>query len=223
MFFRSERAADVIQVWRLSNLALLKTIPVPAIKKPDEPACVLGVGAMCEPSHYSSEQQPFEIRILGDGSALMNTIACGIYRVPDITDDSPTLEPALNYPDLFGCSIPSVKGDYLFLPVMFSRTILTIDISTPSELREVSRFETPEKFLPHWTAADPLANRIVVTPDADSEFSVAIFNIDPASGKLELDDRFRSGNSSIGVSFGRDDWPHGKTGPADPHAALFNR
>jgi hypothetical protein len=223
MFFRQERVADVIQIWRLSDLKLLKTISVLPIEEPEQPECVLGVGVMCDAQYYSSEQQPFEIRVLGDGSALLNTFTCGIYRVPDITADSPQLEPVLNYPDLLGCSIPSIKGDFLILPVMFSRTILTIDISQPDQPREVSRFDTPERFLPHWTAADPRSNRIVVSPDGPSDPAVAILRIDPETGVLSIDREFGKDESSIGISFARDIWPHGQTGPAIPHASLFGQ
>ena len=158
------------------------------------------------------------------GSALLSTFTCGIYRIPDITADVPTLEPVLNYPDLLGCSVPSLIGDSLLLPVMFSRTILTSDISNPAVPREVSRYDTPDDFLPHWSAADPKANRIVVTPDdSESTFSVAIFHVDPETGSLELDRRFGSEKPPLGLSFELTYWPHGSTGPADPHAALFGQ
>ncbi len=224
MFYSEERAADVIQVWRLSDLKLLKTLSVLPIEEPMAPACVLRPDELCEATHYSSEQEPFEIRTMTDGSALLSTFTCGIYRIPDITSDVPTLEPVLNYPDLLGCSVPSLIGDYLLLPVMFSRTILTLDISDPAVPREVSRYDTPNDFLPHWSAADPKANRIVVTPDGnESTFSVAIFHVDRETGSLELDRRFGGEKPPLGLSFELTHWPHGSTGPADPHAALFGQ
>ena len=39
-----------------------------------------------------------------------------------------------------------------------------------------------------------------------------------------IDDRFRDAGASVaGVSFDRADWPHGATGPAVPHGAVFSR
>jgi hypothetical protein len=37
MFYAQERAADVVQVWRLSDLKLLKTLPVLPIEEPATP------------------------------------------------------------------------------------------------------------------------------------------------------------------------------------------
>jgi hypothetical protein len=61
--------ADVVQVWRLSDLALLHTLPVPPARLAD--------GTPLPAGH----QYPFEPRVMPDGSVLLNAYGCGFYRV----------------------------------------------------------------------------------------------------------------------------------------------
>ena len=75
---------------------------------------------------------------------------------------------------------------------------------------------------PHWIAIDPGAPRIVVT--SEDPAWVLLINVDPATGALTLDDKFRdAGASRPGLSFDRQDWPHGATGKGAPHGAVFAR
>jgi hypothetical protein len=159
---------------------------------------------------------------MGDGSVLMNTLMCGIYRLSEIDSNDPSIELVFNYPDLFGCSVPSVISHFLVLPVMFSETILVLDISDPTEIKEVSRFDTPG-YQPHWAAADPAGSRIVVTSSGTAPtYTVLMFDFDPVNGQLRLDESFGSSEfPKAGFSFYRDYWPHGEAGTAIPHAAVF--
>ena len=53
---------------------------------------------------------------------------------------------------------------------------------------------------------------------------ILIAHIDPNSGALTLDTGFRDkGAATPGVSFDRATWPHGATGKAVPHGAVFSR
>ncbi len=61
-----EETADVVQVWRLSDLKLLKTLAAPAL--PGDSAHV----------------HPFEPRALDDGTVLLNSYYCGFFRVSDL-------------------------------------------------------------------------------------------------------------------------------------------
>jgi hypothetical protein len=223
MFFREERAADVVQIWRLSDLSLLATLPVPRVPPEREPECILGVGDTCPAEHYAAEGQPFEIRALPDGSALLNTFHCGFYRIRDLASDAPVIEPVLSWPDLIGCSIPVLAGRIEVMPVMFANRIVSLDVAQPTSPRVVSTYQGTAGFSPHWVAADPRGGRIVVTTDGPGAApTVAIFGLDAATGELQLDERFGSTDDSIpGFSFDLDAWPHGETGPAMPHAALF--
>lgn len=218
----TEQSADVVQIWQLSDMSLLHTLQVPRVEPTAAPECVFGIGEICAAAHYPAENQPFESRLMSDGSVLMSTLMCGIYRMDGIETDQPKIELAINYPDLYGCSVPTVIDDLLVLPVMFSETILVFDISDPTNIREVSRFDTPG-YQPHWAMADPSGSRIVVTSSGTAPtFTVLMFDMDVGGGRLVLDASFGASEfPRAGVSFYRDSWPHGETGTAIPHAAIF--
>ena len=53
---------------------------------------------------------------------------------------------------------------------------------------------------------------------------VLIANFDLTTGALSVDTTFRSaGATQPGVDFARDQWPHGPSGRAIPHGAVFSR
>jgi len=222
MHIAMERSADLVQIWRHSDSALLHTLRVPRVEPANEPECVIGIGDMCEAGQYPAEAQPFESRLMNDGSVLMNTLMCGIYRISEIDEDEPGIELVLNYPELFGCSVPAVLGHFLVLPAMFSETILVLDISDPTDIQEVSRFDTPG-YQPHWAVSDPGAPRVVITSSGTAPtYTVLMFDIDPGNGQLTLDESFGASEfPRAGVSFYRESWHHGESGTAIPHAALF--
>jgi hypothetical protein len=74
--------------------------------------------------------------------------------------------------------------------------------------------------MPHWVAADRAGGRLIVTGSDLSWALVVAF--DGATGAMSVDESFRSpGSDRPGVSFERATWPHGETGPAFVHGALF--
>ena len=76
---------------------------------------------------------------------------------------------------------------------------------------------------PHWISLEPDGNRIVMTGGGTLRGGVVLLKIDPTSGTLSLVDSFRSRGHPFGLSFDRDEWPHGKTGPAYGHGAVFRK
>jgi len=51
-----------------------------------------------------------------------------------------------------------------------------------------------------------------------------IVDVDPATGALSLDQRFRdAGSSSPGVRLTGKNWPHGFSGRTAPHGTVFSR
>jgi len=153
------RTADVVQIWRLSDLALLKTIPMPGIP--------------------------------GD-----------------------SVERSLRNP--CACRRQDGAAQYLYLP------LLPFDISDPAHPVEVSALATDSSFFPHWIAADPGSNRLVVTEQGDGAPRILMIRLDPATGGLSWDERFQEADSTArGVSFSPARWPNGVTGPAMPHRALL--
>lgn len=203
----TERTANVIQIWRLSDLRLLKTLRVPGIEGD------------------SVEQYPFEARTLADGrTVLLNTYNCGFYRIRDLDAASPTIELVLSMrePRRIGCSVPVVSGNFWVMPIAYAHTIVTLDISDPAQPKEVAALPTDSTFFPHWIAADPGSDRLVVTEQGDGPPRVLIARLDGSTGRLSWDTRFREVDSTkLGVSFSRRTWPGGISGAAMPHAALF--
>jgi hypothetical protein len=88
----TEQAADIVQIWSLSDLNLLKILRVPRVAPVASSECVLGIGVICDTEQYPAEAQPFESRVMADGSVLMNTLMCGLYRISDINIEELNIE-----------------------------------------------------------------------------------------------------------------------------------
>ena len=201
----NEKTADVIQVWRLSDLKLLKTLSVPAT--PGD----------------SSSRYPFEVRALADGSVMMNTYYCAFYHVTGLTG-SPSIARVLVMPGNSGCSVPVILGRYMVMPIAYAHRYATLDLADPQHPRAVASFATDSTFFPHWASVDPGTNRIVVTDQGDGAPMVKIMRLDPSTGRLSWDERFRDrGAATPGVSYHRARFPNGVTGMAMPHGAVFVR
>lgn len=198
---RGEVDARLVQVWRLSDLALLASITFP-----DE------WGASAEP------------RLLEDGqTVLVSTFGCSLLRVVDLAGESPTLAKSYDF-DGEMCALPVVAGRFWIQTVPALHGLVALDVSDPDRPTEVSRVKLGENDWPHWISLAPSQRRIVVTGYAGTRHRVMIVNLDPSTGALELDAEFGSPESDRpGVSFDRDSWPHGATGPGDPHGAVFSR
>lgn len=201
-----ERTANVVQVWRLSDLTLLKTLQVPAVQGD------------------SAHMFPFELRTLADGrTVLMNTYYCGFFRVTGI-DAEPRIERVLTLPlpENIGCSVPLIVGKLMIMPIAYAHRFATIDISDPAHPREVSSFATDSTFFPHWIAGDPNSDRVVFTDQGDGPPRVMMARLDATTGGLTWDERFRDAGASMpGINYTRTSWPNGVKGMAMPHAALF--
>jgi hypothetical protein len=201
----NETTANVVQVWRLSDLTLLKTLEVPAT--PGD----------------SAHRYPFEVRALADGSVMLNTYYCGFYHVTGLAA-SPSIARVLALPRNSGCSVPVILGRYMVMPIAYAHRYATIDIADPNHPREVASFATDSTFFPHWASVDPGTDRIVVTDQGDGAPMVKIMHLDRSTGRLSWDERFRDrGAASPGVSYHRASFPNGVTGMAMPHGAVFVR
>ena len=203
----SERTADVIQIWRLSDFRLLRTMAVPPV------------------AGDSIQYYPFEIRALPGGrTALLNTYYCGFYLLTGLETGSPevTLVHSMREPRRVGCAVPVAAGRYWAVPIAYDHSIVSLDLTEPSHPVEVSALRTDSTFLPHWSALDPGSNRIAIVGQGDGEARVLMVQLDPATGRLSWDEGFREANSARrGVGFDRHVWPHGTVTAAMPHAALF--
>jgi hypothetical protein len=82
--------------------------------------------------------------------------------------------------------------------------------------------DTPTDFNPHWLAKDPRSNRLVLGAELGGEQGMIILTFDPSTGRLQFDPAIRSLAGRIGyIDLEAQDWPHGPSGPAWGHAALF--
>ena len=205
-------SADVVQVWRLSDLALLRTIPVPPAR--------LRNGQVARFGH----RLPFEPRVMPDGSILLNTYGCGFYRVTGIETSEPQIQNVYTIEEQDGsaCGVPVVAGRYWVMAVAHGNKLVSLDVTDPEHPVEVSRLHADTTFRPHWLAKDPGSDRLIVGAEENgSEDRMLMARIDLRTGKLSWDKSLRSADGSLGVSLRRTRWPHGETGEAFGHAALF--
>ncbi|HEV2125128.1 MAG TPA: hypothetical protein VGW38_20450, partial [Chloroflexota bacterium] len=205
-------SADVVQVWRLSDLTLLRTLAVPPAWLPS--------GEILPNGH----ELPFEPRVMPDGSVLLNTYRCGVYRVTGVDTPEPQIRNvyAFDVADREGaCGVPVVVGHYWIMPVGRGNRLVALDIRDPERPREVSRLMADTTFRPHWVAKDPGSDRLIVGAENGGENRMLMARLDPRTGRLSWDESLRSQDGSLGISFRRSRWPHGDTGEAFGHAALF--
>jgi hypothetical protein len=198
-----------VQVWRLSDLTLLHTILLPPGPRGDENAMTA------------------EPRVLADGrTVLINTFTCGLYRLRGLATDTPSAEWVYSTPwrEPPYCALPVVAGRFWLQASGPEHSVLSLDISDPSRPREVSRLSLRPNEVPHWIALEPNGDRLVITGYQELASRVLLAKLDRRSGALRLDTTFKTpGAERPGVDFGREQWPHGLTGPAIPHGAVFNR
>jgi hypothetical protein len=187
-----------VQVWRLSDLALLHTFALPAGPRGDE-------------ADYTAEP-----RLLGDGrTVVVTTFSCGLYLLDGLAGDEPSGRLVASFPrsaDTW-CAIPVISGHHLMITVPSYPAVVGLDLSDPAAPREVSRLMLPDGWVPHWLALEPGSRRLVLTGYGAMADRVVLLTHDPVTGALAIDDRFREEGKTIpGVRV---------TGV--PHGAVFSR
>ena len=193
-----------IQIFRLSDLALLHTLELP-------------------PQDGDHNAWTAEPRRLANGDVYVNTFSCGLYRVVGVATKQPSVTPTLFSPvsATGACAVPVVLGNFWIQPSTDERMVVAYDLTDAAKPREASRLVFDSTMSsPHWLGLDPAQPRLVVT--FGDHAVVAIVNVDPTTGTLTLDDRFRdAGAKTPGVRTDRAAWPHGATGAAKAHGAIF--
>jgi len=239
--------AQVLQIYSYSDFELLKTLEIPgralngAMPKTYEPkqagllAGLFGAAKEEEPQYIcragsTATQEPqrsgatgFGIRTLDDGSVFMNTYECSFYHLSDINAENPALDPAAS------CGIPVLAGQFWIQPVARNNSVVVLDIADPKRPVEVFRLKTPGDFKPHWLSKDPHSNRLILGAEFGGEVGFYVLRFDQTTGAVEFDGdfqgrkpgRFFSTKTRGYISLKRETWPHGPTGDAWGHAALF--
>jgi hypothetical protein len=189
------------QLWRLSDLKLLKT----SYLDPGE-------------NHYG-HISPEEPRLASDGSVFVQTLGCGIERITAIDTTEPRSQLVYTFPGSW-CGVPTIIGHYLIQSVPNIHSLVVLDISNGAAPRKVSELKLGESYRPHWTGWDSKTGRVVVT---GSEPRLFLLTFDPASGALSFDNAFHDSDGKPGFNFADRDWPHGWKGSGLPHGAIFSR
>lgn len=195
--------SNTYQIFRLSDLKLLGTHrldPGPSLN-----------------GHVSPE----EARVGADGSVYIQTLSCGVQRVSGIDTPTPVARLVHQFEGSW-CGVPTIVGKFFIQSVPAMHGFVVLDISNPERAVEVSRLVIDETYEPHWTGWDPKAKRLVITSGREGDRTY-LLKLDQTTGKLVIDETFRDADGKVGFSFDSRTWPHGWTGSAKPHGAVFER
>ena len=221
--------ADVVQIYRYSDFQLLHTLD-------------LQTGVDHLGNEVSGQNGAgFGQHTLPDGSIFLNSYGCNFYHLTGIEGETPKLDlvysvetdPAENPDHIRGaCGIPVLIGQYWIQPIGAKQQVVVLDISDPTKPKEAFRLGTPEGFAPHWLGKDPAGNRLILGAELGGEQGFYMLRFDAASGAMEFDPDFAEyrtdsplnifRSKSVGyISLDREEWPHGNSGTAWGHAAVF--
>jgi hypothetical protein len=192
------------QVWRLSDLKLLKTSYFDVAE-----------------NRYS-QVGPQEPRLAPDGSVFVQTLSCGIERITGVGTDQPKSQLVYTFPGNW-CGVPTIVGHYLIEGVRDIHGLVVLDISNGAKPVEVSRLKLTDTYIPHWTAWDAKTQRVVVTAGLNTRGRLYLLKFDPKTGALSFDEGFRDTDGQVGFNFENREWPHGWKGTGLPHGAVFSR
>ncbi len=205
---KDTEASSTLQIWRLSDLSLLRSVRLPD-------------GPIGNEGHLSAEP-----RLLSDGkTVLVSTFRCGLYLMEGLDGDAPSARLVASFPqkkDTY-CAIPVVSEHYYLVTVPAWNAVVSLDIRNPAAPREVSRLTLGSNDTPHWIAISPDQRRVVVTGYGALKHRVVIARFDPGDGKLTIDERFREeGANEPGYRMDNKAWPHGGNAKGIPHGAVFD-
>lgn len=165
-------ASRQVQVWRLSDLALLHTF-------------ALADGPRGGEGMYTAEP-----RVMADGkTVLVSTFACGLYVMDGLDSETPSARLVASFPEKerTNCAIPAIVGHHYLVTVPAYSAVVALDISDPAAPREVSRVAFDSTDVPHWLAVSPDGRRVVVTGYATMQRRVELLHFDTATGRLSRD------------------------------------
>src|SRR6266700_5913494 len=111
MHLKTDGKTNTLQIWRLSDLKLLRTLTL-------------------APGPRGTEQMlPGEPRLLNDGkTVLVHTFSCGLYVLKGIDSDSPRLRHAYTFEGDI-CAVPLLVGHYWIQTLSTAKAVAVYDIS----------------------------------------------------------------------------------------------
>jgi hypothetical protein len=191
------QVSHVAQVWRLSDLKLIKTMLLP---QPPE-------GIDDKPADSS------EPRVLADGkTVVVPTFHCGLFLVRNLASASPTLQHVYDF-GYRTCEVPVVAGDFMVETMQSGHAIVSLDIRDPEHPHEVSRILLPPGEYAHWLALEPRGDRLAITGYGALQTHLRFATINRRTGELRLE--------PSSIDFTRA-WPDGWQGSAIPHGTVFS-
>ena len=114
--------------------------------------------------------------------------------------------------------MPVRIGHYWVATFSDKHAVAVYDLNTP-DVKEVSRVTLDDKQKPHWLSPDASGRRLVINSGEHGDHRIFMFDFDPATGALKIDDKFRdAGSDRAGISMDGKKW-----GDAFPHGAVFSR
>ena len=203
----TNETSGLVQLWRLSDLRLLRSI-------------ALNPGPRGDENRLTGEP-----RLLPDGQGIyIHTFNCGLYLLRGVDRPEPTVSLVRAFEGK-DCGVPILTGHYWLQTVPEAHALIALDIANPEHPREVSRVTVGDDERPHWISIDPAGRRVVLNSGGYSKGNrLFLINFDPASGKLSLDEQFRDPDSTrAGINLTGKMWPHGFAGTPVPHGTVFSR
>jgi hypothetical protein len=194
---KTKEPTHVVQVWRLSDLKLLKTIDLP------KPPIFDGVAA----------EDSDAAKLLTDGkTVLVKTTRCGLFELTGVSGTDPQAKYVYDFGGRSCAGVPVVAGKYWIQSSLSGHDLTALDVSDPSHPAEVSHLYLGPEARPHWLAIEPGTGNLVITGYGSLLHRISFAKVDLQTGALSLDPRTIDLNRS---------WPDGWNGPATPHGTLF--
>jgi hypothetical protein len=188
---------SVVQIWRLSDLTLLKTIP------------------LSKPPFASGATYSDDALLLGDGkTVLVKTATCGLFALTGIDGAAPNTSYVYDFGGRLCSGVPVLAGHYWVEAQRSAHTLIALDISDPIHPVEASRLYLGSTSRPHWLAIEPGTGSIVINGGGSLLHRISFASIDLRSGAMTLDSRSIDLNRV---------WPDGWNGPLIAHGTVFYR
>jgi hypothetical protein len=185
-----------IQLWRLSDLKLLKTVVLP------------------EPKPFSvARDYTDDATLLADGkTVLVKTSRCGLFALNGLGEENPSAQFVYDYGGRSCDGVPFAIGNYYVQATKTEHSVVALDVRDPAHPVEAGRLYLGPAALPHWLSLEPGTNRFVITGFGSIRTSIHFGTIDLTTGRLALE--------PYSIDFNRK-WPDGWDGPAIPHGTIF--
>jgi hypothetical protein len=213
-----------VQIWRLEDLALLKTLGLEAGPRGEENLGPLTARVM--------RRKPF---------VYVNTEGGGLYASDSVQTDVATFRLVFDLgTGVLGGGAALTPDDRFYVVALAGRNrVAALDLADPWNPKAVSsvRFDRDpadssrsRRGGPSTLVMSADGTRVAVsdyTVDVpgyfqDGDHRVYMLRLDPTTGRLRIDGAFVDElTGEVGVDFNRTRWAHGETGPARPKGLLF--